>query len=105
LVESLGYKPEGLRPDEVIEFFSIYLILPAALGPGDYSASNRNEYQKQKKKKSFYRVEHGRHIRLTTSPPPQCQILKISLPYRPLQPVMGIVLVYFKVYIFTYNKL
>jgi hypothetical protein len=29
-------------------FFSIYLILPAALGPGVYSASNRNEYQKQK---------------------------------------------------------
>jgi hypothetical protein len=27
---------------------SIYLILPAALGPGVYSASNRNEYQKQK---------------------------------------------------------
>jgi hypothetical protein len=31
----------------VIEFFSIYLILLAALGPGVYSASNRNEYQKQ----------------------------------------------------------
>jgi hypothetical protein len=29
------------------EFFSIYLILPAALGPGVYSASNRNEYRKQ----------------------------------------------------------
>jgi hypothetical protein len=29
--------------------FSIYLILPAALGPRDYSASNRNEYQKLKK--------------------------------------------------------
>jgi hypothetical protein len=28
--------------------FSIYLILPAALGPGVYSASNTNEYQKQK---------------------------------------------------------
>jgi hypothetical protein len=28
--------------------FSIYIILPAALGPGGYSASNRNEYQKQK---------------------------------------------------------
>jgi hypothetical protein len=28
--------------------FSIYLILPAALGPVDYSASNRNKYQKQK---------------------------------------------------------
>jgi hypothetical protein len=29
-------------------FFSMYLILPAALGLGAYSASNRNEYQKQK---------------------------------------------------------
>jgi hypothetical protein len=28
--------------------FLSYLILPAALGPGVYSASNRNEYQKQK---------------------------------------------------------
>jgi hypothetical protein len=27
----------------------MYLIRPAALGPGVYSASNRNEYQKQKK--------------------------------------------------------
>jgi hypothetical protein len=39
-----------LIPDEVIDFFSIYLILPAALGPGVYSASNINQYQKQKKK-------------------------------------------------------
>jgi hypothetical protein len=28
--------------------FSIFLILPAALGPGVYSASNRNEFQKHK---------------------------------------------------------
>jgi hypothetical protein len=28
--------------------FTIYLILPAAQGPGVYSASNREEYQKQK---------------------------------------------------------
>jgi hypothetical protein len=28
--------------------FSIYLTLLAALGAGIYSASNRNEYQKQK---------------------------------------------------------
>jgi hypothetical protein len=28
--------------------FKIYLILPAALGLGVYSASNINEYQKQK---------------------------------------------------------
>jgi hypothetical protein len=27
---------------------SIYLILPAAMDPGDHSVSNRNEYQKQK---------------------------------------------------------
>jgi hypothetical protein len=27
-------------------FFSIYPILPAAIGPGIYSASNSNEYQK-----------------------------------------------------------
>jgi hypothetical protein len=32
-----------------ITFFLIYLILPAALGPGAYSASNRIEYQKQEK--------------------------------------------------------
>jgi hypothetical protein len=28
--------------------FEIYLILPAALAPGIYWASNRNEYQKHK---------------------------------------------------------
>jgi hypothetical protein len=32
----------------VNEFFSICLIFPAALGPGVYLVSNRNEYQKQK---------------------------------------------------------
>jgi hypothetical protein len=41
-------KVSGSRPDEVTEFFSIYLILPDALGPGVYSTSTRNEYQKQK---------------------------------------------------------
>jgi hypothetical protein len=29
-------------------FFSMYLILAAALGPGVYSALNRNKYRKQK---------------------------------------------------------
>jgi hypothetical protein len=33
---------------KLMNFFSIYLILPAVLGPGVYSASNRNEYQKKK---------------------------------------------------------
>jgi hypothetical protein len=32
-----------------LDFFSIDLILPAALGPGVYSASNRNEYQELNK--------------------------------------------------------
>jgi hypothetical protein len=43
-----SWKLAGSRPDEAIEIFSIYVNLPAALGPGVYSASNRNEYQKQK---------------------------------------------------------
>jgi hypothetical protein len=42
-----NWKVAGLRPDEVNAFFSIYLILSATLGPGVYSASNRNKYQKQ----------------------------------------------------------
>jgi hypothetical protein len=41
-------KAEGSRHDEVTEYFSIYLILPAALRPGVHTALNRNEYQKQK---------------------------------------------------------
>jgi hypothetical protein len=35
-------------PMKRISYFSIYLIVPASLGPGLYSASNRHEYQKQK---------------------------------------------------------
>jgi hypothetical protein len=48
VVKALCYKPEGrwFVLDEVI--FLIYLILPAALGPGICSTSNRNEYQKHK---------------------------------------------------------
>jgi hypothetical protein len=52
VVEALCYKPEGrefeTRRGEL--FFLICLILPASLAPGGggYSASNRNEYQKQK---------------------------------------------------------
>jgi hypothetical protein len=50
VVKELRYKPEGCgfetRSGEYIS--SIYLILPAALGPGVDSTSNRNEYQKQK---------------------------------------------------------
>jgi hypothetical protein len=50
MVEALSYKPvgRGFDSDEVIGFFPIYLILKATLGPGVYSDSNRNDYQKQK---------------------------------------------------------
>jgi hypothetical protein len=50
VVKALCYKPEGngfeIRHGELV--FSIYLFLLASLGPGVYSSSNRNEYQKQK---------------------------------------------------------
>jgi hypothetical protein len=43
------YKPEshGFETGQG-EFFSIYQILTATIGPGVLSASNRNEYQKHK---------------------------------------------------------
>jgi hypothetical protein len=50
VVKALYYKPEG-RGIETLRgklILSVDLILPAALGPGVYSASNRNVYQKQK---------------------------------------------------------
>jgi hypothetical protein len=50
VVKALCYKPEGRGFEtwwgELV--FSIYLFLPAALGPGVHSASNRNECQMQK---------------------------------------------------------
>jgi hypothetical protein len=47
VVEALCYKPER-RGFETQCGEWLFPILPAALGPGVYSASNRNEYQKQK---------------------------------------------------------
>jgi hypothetical protein len=46
VLKPLYYKSGG-RGFENRFFFSICLILSAALGPGIYSAFNRNEYQKQ----------------------------------------------------------
>jgi hypothetical protein len=49
VVKALCYKPEGCGFDTRLgTFLKFYLILPAALGPGVYWASNRNEYQKHK---------------------------------------------------------
>jgi hypothetical protein len=36
----------GSRPNEMNDYFSIYLILQAALGSEVYSAFTRNDYQK-----------------------------------------------------------
>jgi hypothetical protein len=50
MVEELWYKPEGrgFETQRGEWIFSNYLTLSAALGPGVYSASNRNEHQKQR---------------------------------------------------------
>jgi hypothetical protein len=48
-VHATSWKVADSSPDEVITFFSsIYMILPAAISPGVYSASNRNKFRKQK---------------------------------------------------------
>jgi hypothetical protein len=50
VVEALCYKLEGCGFETEWSglIFPIYLILPAALGPGAHSASRRNEHQMQK---------------------------------------------------------
>jgi hypothetical protein len=50
VVKALCYKQGGRRFQTQLGklMFLIYLILPAALGPRVYLASNRNEYQKHK---------------------------------------------------------
>jgi hypothetical protein len=51
VVEALWYKPEGRGFESQWGDWisSIYVMFPAALGPGVYSTSNINEFQKQKK--------------------------------------------------------
>jgi hypothetical protein len=75
----------------------LYINLPNPSSPGVYSASNRNEYQKQKNNVSG---ECGRCVMLTTSSPSvsqlstQCGILSISQPCRTPRPVTGIALLF-----------
>jgi hypothetical protein len=80
----------GSIPDEVN--FLIYLILPAALGPGVYSASNRNEYEKHKKIIMFLGSK-VRRVRMADNFTTICEPIvwtSLDKPYRPPRPVTGI---------------
>jgi hypothetical protein len=74
--------------------------VPDEVGPGVYSASNRNEYQKHKNNNVLWGVKCGGCAGLTTLPPSvsrlsrQCGILNISQSYRPPQSVAGIALLH-----------
>jgi hypothetical protein len=70
----------------------MYIILPAALGAGVYSASNRNEYQKHKKimilGSKVRRVRRADNLTTICEPIVyQCGIFNISQPCRPPSPV------------------
>jgi hypothetical protein len=60
-------KVTGLKPDEV--YFSIYLILPAALWPWGLLSLQQNEYQE-----FCWGLNGGGHVRLTILPPSVSQL-------------------------------
>jgi hypothetical protein len=72
--------------------FPICLILPATVGSGVYSASNRNEYQKLEKKKKFLGSRERPVLSWLSR---QFGILNISHPYEPPRPVTGVALLFF----------
>jgi hypothetical protein len=83
-------------PPSVSRLCRKFGILLAALGPRIYSASYRNEYQKQNNNISG--LERGRCVGLTNLPPSvnrlsrQCRTLNISNRYRPSRPDVRIAL-------------
>jgi hypothetical protein len=85
-------------PDEVDFFFSIYLILLAALWrEGRLSLFNRNECQE-----SSWRVKGGRHVGLTTSPSSVSRLYSKMWEPRPLTTVWAFTACYKESFIFTF---
>jgi hypothetical protein len=58
--------------------FSIYLVLPAALGLRVYSASNRNEYQKQKQK-AFNLLNVYNYIALSSRKQAEVKLIRMNM--------------------------
>jgi hypothetical protein len=79
-------------PDITEFFFSVYLIVPAALGPGIYSASNRNEYRKQKKFLGSTAQPERKVDNITAVYEPIVLSLDASQPYRPPLSATGVAL-------------
>lgn len=69
-------KGGGTRHRQATEMFPNFLILPATLGPGACSASNRNGYQQMIA--CLYGVERCRPLRLTALPPSVVQTMRGS---------------------------
>jgi hypothetical protein len=71
VIQALCHTPEDrgfqIRLDNWA--YSIYLILPAALVPGVYSAYNRNEFQKHKTLAYGFRFQHRKPRRLENESP------------------------------------
>ena len=89
MVKALRYKPEGRGydfPMVSLEFF-VDIILPVALWPGVYTASNRNEYQEY-----FLGGKGGQCVGLTTLPSSCADCLEIWEPQPPgtLRPCPGL---------------